>query len=181
MNAEIMEGWFRDIFLPETKPPVASLWRILILDGIRAHCTSAVMNLAIAHKVRLLYLPAHTSHVTQPLDVGTFAPLKHYYREELRPYANISSTAPVAKQRFLIAYKITHSKAINSRTIRNAFKAAGIWPTGAHRVLKKIQHTKHTPQQQEAPITPKKQQHTDNQPYYTPHSRKDLVQQVEPI
>jgi hypothetical protein len=35
----------------------------------------------------ILYLPAHSSHVLQPLDLGTFSPLKSRYRKEIADLA----------------------------------------------------------------------------------------------
>jgi len=38
------------------------------------------MWLAFSNNVQLLFLPAHTSHVLQPLDLSVFGPLKAKYR-----------------------------------------------------------------------------------------------------
>jgi 4-hydroxybenzoate polyprenyltransferase len=97
MNAEIMYGWLRDVFLLETKPQIASLWRILIIDGAKSHLSQGLMELAASNNTRMFYLPAHTSHVTQPLDKGVFHVLKAKFREGIRKYASIPSTAPIAK------------------------------------------------------------------------------------
>ena len=97
MNAEIFYCWLRDIFLPETQPEIASLWRILLLDGVKAHVCEKVMKLAAENKVRLHYLPAHTSHITQPLDVGVFAVLKQKFRAGILKYADLLLTAPIVK------------------------------------------------------------------------------------
>jgi len=38
------------------------------------------------NKILVASLPAHTSHITQPLDVSVFAPLKKYFRRYLSEY-----------------------------------------------------------------------------------------------
>ena len=56
------------------------------------------------NKVYLLALPAYSSHVTQPLDVAVFSPLKSYYRQFLDEFGNDDVGAAVSKQNFLHAY-----------------------------------------------------------------------------
>ena len=55
-------------------------WRLLILDGHGSHTTPEFMVECFSNKIWLVFLPAHTSHVLQPLDVGVFSALKRYYR-----------------------------------------------------------------------------------------------------
>src|SRR5271170_1385657 len=44
-------------------------YRLLILDGHGSHVTGEFLGYCIQHKIVLLVLPPHTSHLTQPLDV----------------------------------------------------------------------------------------------------------------
>lgn len=57
--------------------------RLLILDGHGSHLTPDFLLYAVEHNIVVLTLPAHTSHVLQPLDVGLFASLQRYYSDEL--------------------------------------------------------------------------------------------------
>lgn len=56
------------------------------------------------NNVKLYYLPAHSSHVTQPLDVSVFSLLKHKYRKEIDQVAAYDNTGPVKKARFIRFY-----------------------------------------------------------------------------
>ena len=69
--------WLREVFLPETYDN--DLPRLLILDGHGSHYTEEFMLLAIQNNVKLFYLLPHSSHVTQPLDVCGFSPIKTRY------------------------------------------------------------------------------------------------------
>ena len=51
---------------------------LLLYDGHRSH-----INLTLTV---LFVLPPHTSHLTQPLDVGAFGPLKSMYNKECQMY-----------------------------------------------------------------------------------------------
>ena len=56
--------------IPLTRPV------LLILDGHASHVTINVIKLAHENNIHLLCLPAHTSHILQPLDVGVFYSFK---------------------------------------------------------------------------------------------------------
>jgi hypothetical protein len=45
-----------------------------------------ISDWAKKHNVVLFVLPPHTSHLTQPLDVGAFGPLKSMYSKECQMY-----------------------------------------------------------------------------------------------
>lgn len=119
-NSWVFKKWFLEVFLPETAPPM-SLWRILVLDGHKSHVTTDIMFLAWMNKVQLLYSPPHSSHITQPLDVGIFSPLQEYFHQQTAGFASFQARSPIQKQRFITAYKIAHSKALTVKNIRHPF------------------------------------------------------------
>ena len=68
--------WFRNMFilhLPEERPV------LLILDGHESHIKYDVRELAVKHKIEIAKLPAHTTHILQPLDVEIMKPMKGLY------------------------------------------------------------------------------------------------------
>jgi hypothetical protein len=67
---------------------------------------------------RFLYLPTHSNHVLQPLDVGTFSPLKSRYRKEIPDLACVDDAAPVKKRRFIQAYQKSRTEPLTPRTLR---------------------------------------------------------------
>lgn len=48
----------------------------LILDGHGSHATAGFYHFCKHHQIISHYMPAHSSHHLQPLDVSCFAPLK---------------------------------------------------------------------------------------------------------
>ena len=93
--------WFRDNFIPNTRPR-SGQWRILILDNHTTHITVEVMFLAWLNKIQLLYLPKHSSHITQPLDVGIFSILKEGCHQETSRFASFEARSPIQKRRFIL-------------------------------------------------------------------------------
>ena len=59
---------------------MARAYRLLILDGHGSHTTPKFNQYCIENKIISLCMPAHTSHLLQPLDVSCFSLLKTAYR-----------------------------------------------------------------------------------------------------
>jgi hypothetical protein len=53
--------------------------RLLILDGHSSHSTPEFDRYCTTNKITTLCMPAHTSHLLQPLGVSCFSPLKRSY------------------------------------------------------------------------------------------------------
>jgi DDE superfamily endonuclease/Tc5 transposase DNA-binding domain len=135
INAEIALKWLKLIYLPETKPANPSQWRLLLVDQHSSHISVDFMWEAYTNKVVVLYLPAHSTYVTQPLDMAVFSALKTYYHQATADWASYDITAPIAKQEFIRAYFSASERAFTSHNIREGFSATGLWPINRHKIL----------------------------------------------
>lgn len=70
--------WLEKVFIPQTQPHDHST-RLLILDGHRSHETTEFLWKCLKYNIYLLFLPAHTSHILQPLNLTVFSSLKCVY------------------------------------------------------------------------------------------------------
>ncbi|PWW78445.1 DDE-domain-containing protein, partial [Tuber magnatum] len=70
---------------------------ILLLSGHESHIIVDFMWLCKQNHIDILYLPAHLSYVLQPLDLGTFSPLKSHYRKEITDLTYLNNVATVKK------------------------------------------------------------------------------------
>lgn len=68
INSEIYLQWLK--FFAENIPPTRPI--VLIQDGHASHISIEVIEFARANGIYILCLPAHTTHILQPLDVGVF-------------------------------------------------------------------------------------------------------------
>jgi 4-hydroxybenzoate polyprenyltransferase len=134
-NGDIALKWLQQIYLPETKPTNPSEWRLLVLDEHSSHVTTRFMYLAWINRVQLLYLPAHTSHKTQPLDRSVFSPLKNYFRQNTKSMVHFTASAPINKRRFLYCYRDASETGMSARNIVSGFRETGIWPLNPSKVL----------------------------------------------
>lgn len=82
-NQDIVLGWYRNVFDPQTKSRAKGRPRLLINDGFGPHESLEVMQFCHENSIILARLPSHTSHKLQPCDVGVFGPLKTAYRDRV--------------------------------------------------------------------------------------------------
>jgi hypothetical protein len=132
------------------------------------------------NRVHLRYLPPHSSHKTQPLDVGIFGPVKKYYSEEIKEFASFDTSAPIQKRRFLRAYRNATEKAFTPHNIRQGFRASGCWPVNAETVKNNIGSM--ISLSKAPPTTPqhnKKRKLTEEDLVITPKSARDLKKQLK--
>lgn len=108
-------------------------WRMLIFDGFDSHICIELIEYCLDHRIIPFCLPAHTSHVLQPLDVGVFSPLKKYYVQEV---SNLHT--PVDKNNFPNLLARARRKAFSPKNIESAFRATGIWPYDPNVILQHL-------------------------------------------
>ena len=75
-NDFIAHEWITKVFQPSTIPQDPSQRRLLIMDGHDSHLRGGYLAYCMRHAIDVMVLPPHSSHLTQPLDVGIFRPLK---------------------------------------------------------------------------------------------------------
>ena len=108
---EIGVEWLQRIFIPETATS-NSQWRLLILDGYSSHVDIKFLWLYKQHRIYLLFLPAHSSHILQPLDLAPFSVIKSSYRRQIQDLASLDDAVAVKKERFIIYYYYTREKGL---------------------------------------------------------------------
>lgn len=115
---------------------------MLLIDGHASHITTAAMEYCVNHKVILLCLPAHTTHLLQPLDVGIFAPLATAYKNLVHDNTRYAANYLIDKTDFLELYRKAQYDAITPYNIQRAWKKAGLHPFNPQLVLQKLSPTK---------------------------------------
>lgn len=169
---EVAKRWVKEIFIPETASNAKSYTRLLILDGYGSHTTVDFMWECYQNNIELLFLPAHSSHILQPLDLGTFAPLKSQYRQDIADLAYLDNTTTIKKQHFIQSYNKARKETFTPRVLRAGWKAAGIYPWNLDKALLSSQIYITTLSCE--PTTPIHSQSPDNILFTTPKGPRDL-------
>jgi hypothetical protein len=129
--------WLKLVFDPQTKQRANDKPRVLIWDGFGTHETLEVLEFCFKNNIIICRLPSHTSHKTQPCDVGVFGPLKTAYREQVERM-ELGGVNTVGKQHFTYLYSPAREKAFTKRNILGAWRGSGLFPFNPDRVLKEI-------------------------------------------
>jgi hypothetical protein len=135
-------GWTSDIigtewliksFIPQVRARELNANEpiLLILDGHGSHETDGFFDVALENNIHILKLPAHTTHQTQPLDVGCFGPLKSQWVEHCEAHLELTGE-PLSKADFVKAYISIRDEAVTPELVQAAFRKTGIAPFNAN-------------------------------------------------
>jgi hypothetical protein len=120
-----------------TKTRTKGTHRLLILDGHSSHATPEFDQYCTENQIITLCMPAHTSHLLQPLDVSCFSPLKRAYGSHVQKLAR-QGVLHIDKVDFLSIYRQVRISVFLKQTIRNGFLATGLMPADPQRVLSSL-------------------------------------------
>lgn len=171
-NDDISVRWLKNVFIPHTSDQVHGKYRLLIMDGHGSHLTSLFNEICTENFIVPLCMPPHSSHLLQPLDVGSFSPLKQSYKDRIEEKMKYGVQL-INKLEFLEVYFPARHVGFTSKAIVKSFATAGIEPFNPSRVLSKLTIRLRTP-------TPEPEDTSTFIPH-TPKSRKEFQQQKAAI
>ena len=169
---EIGLRWLQKLFIPSTTARTKGKYRLLILDGHGSHLTPKFDEICSQNDIIPICMPAHSSHLLQPLDIGCLAVLKRSYGQMVETKMRLGINH-IDKLDFLKAYPHARIEAFKSETIKNSFTAAGLVPYNPDRVISKLDIQLRTP-------TPPGSQGSDWEPK-TPSNYMQLQKQASSI
>jgi DDE superfamily endonuclease len=107
-------------FNRHTETCTVGVWRLLILNGHRSHATPEFNQFCTDNKIITLCMPAHMSHLLQPLNVSCFSPIKTLYRHKVAELAQ-QSIYHINKLDFLWIYKKICRQALSDSNVKAGF------------------------------------------------------------
>jgi hypothetical protein len=157
-------------FDAHTEARTRGAYRLLILDGHESHLNQDFKDYCLVRKILTLCMPAHSSHILQPLDVVCFSPLKLKYSQRVRDLAR-RRVYHINKEGFLPAFKDAFLDVFTYDNCRKAFEAAGLVPIDAQRVLDRLEVCLRTPSPAPLPGTPWQSQTPSNSLEFSSQSK----------
>ena len=101
---------------------------LLVQDGHGSHVSIEIIEMARVNDVTLLCLPAHTSHILQPLHVGVFKSFKTSFNKAcgnyVRQYPGRVITTEILASMVAQAYPTSFTPV----NVLRGFKKAGMYP-----------------------------------------------------
>lgn len=101
---------------------------LLVLDGHASHVTVEAIEFARNNDVHMLCLPAHTTHILQPLDVGVLKSLKANYYKACKKYITEHPGRVVTTENIASLLAAAWTQALTPVNIMSGFKKCGIYP-----------------------------------------------------
>ena len=108
-NDDLAMDWLR-YFIEHTRTKRRGAWLLLVIDGFGSHLTIPFLKLATENQIVLFHLPAHSTHLTQPLDIGVFQLYKYYHAEAIDHAIRMGTE--LGKLEFLAAFQEFRNKTI---------------------------------------------------------------------
>lgn len=139
-DATIFEDWIKSTALPYFRGKEGK--KCLIGDNLSSHLSLDVIKLCHEENITFVFLPANSTHLTQPLDVAFFRPMKIAWRNILLKWKKTDgkTQASVPKGCFpkLLKKLIIDLNQNAKDNILAGFRKTGIWPINENQVLGRL-------------------------------------------
>ena len=144
MDGEFFKDWFIGHFLsyaPACRP------LLLLLDGHKSHFCPEVIRTAATEGVIVFALPPNTTHLSQPLDKGAFAPLKIEWRKVVQNFISRNPGRDITRYDFSALFAKAWNKAMTLANIVAGFRVTGVCPFNRNAIrLPSEESTKFNPE-----------------------------------
>jgi len=140
LTLKFFENWYFEVVLPYFRTINANK-KVMIGDNFASHVSEEVIKSCAENGISFVLLPPNTTHLTQPLNVAFFKPLKLKWRDVLRSWKNKNiSTLPKTQFPGLLKNVINELNINNniSTNLKSGFEACGIFPLDANKVIKRL-------------------------------------------
>lgn len=119
------------------------------MDNHSSHTSYAFLEYCLENRIVPFFLPAHTTHHLQPLDVKVFSPYQHYFTEAIdAEVLRTHGALDIGKHNFFPLLQSARKKALIGTTIKSAWKKAGLIPFNP-RVIYSLLPGESTPEPQD--------------------------------
>jgi hypothetical protein len=127
-----------------TSDRIKDAYYLLVLDRHKSHILVDFQRYCKENKIVTLYIPAHSSHLLQPLDVGCFGPLKRAYSKEIKDLIRVH-ISHITKIEFFAAFKNAFMASFSEANVRGGFRGTGLIPFDPETVISKLDVAPRTP------------------------------------
>lgn len=139
-DAVCFNDWLKTVILPYFRN--CSGKKFLIGDNLSSHLSFNSVNLCMEHDIHFIFLLPNSTHISQPLDVSFFHPLKVAWRQILTLWKQSAGRqeTTVPKSSFPRLLKKLQDQIFTNceSNIKAGFRAAGIAPLNREELLKKV-------------------------------------------
>ena len=127
-KGEIFRKFFEEHFLPFVGSAAHNDPIVLIYDRHASHKTYKTIRWVREKGIILFVLPAHSSHLLQPLDIAVFGPFKRHYYSECAKCLASHMGMNITRHEICSLASSAYLKSFSQMNIQAGFKKTGIFP-----------------------------------------------------
>lgn len=113
---------------------------VVFFDNVSSHLDPHVISMCQEHQIKFVFLPVNSFHLTQPLEVAFFRPVKSIWRKLIRQWkmtTNGQRCATLLKREFphLLKRLYDYTLVKTENNLKSRFRKCGILPTDVQVLL----------------------------------------------
>ena len=101
---------------------------LLILDGHSSHVSIEAIEFARSNDIHMLCIPAHTTHIIQPLDIGVLKSFKSFYYKACKKRIAELPNRVITTEQIASLVGTAWPQSLTPVNIMSGFKKTGIYP-----------------------------------------------------
>lgn len=131
--------------------------KVLIGDNLSSHISLEAVEKCEEHNISFVFLPANSSHMSQPLDVAFFRPFKKAWRKILTDWkkgpGRRESSIPKTAFPHLLKLLLEAIKPNAAKNVRSGFRKCGIVPINPDEILSRLPSDSQVPENDAEALT----------------------------
>jgi hypothetical protein len=141
-DTQCFEDWFFSLLLPRLRKGDGSK-HVLIGDNLSSHLNVAVLEACKQNNISFVALPPNSTHLTQPLDVAFFRPMKIAWKKLLTDWKEKGKgrrLPSIPKDEFpkLLNALMEKLKTNGADNLKSGFRKTGIYPLDKSQVISRL-------------------------------------------
>ncbi|XP_041366783.1 uncharacterized protein LOC121381522 [Gigantopelta aegis] len=128
-NAQIFRKYLQQHFIKYIPCREPGQHPLLLLKGHTSYVSIDLVKWAKENDIIMFILPAHTSHILQPMDVACYGPLQKIYNNECHKLMRETPAMVTRYDICSLACK-SYSNALSAENLQSAFRKTEVYPLG---------------------------------------------------
>ena len=159
-NSRVFQKYLKEHFLKNIPRPTREEPALLIYDGHKSHVNLQLIQWALDNNIVLFLIPAHTSHILQPLDLACFRPLEASFVRRKHEMMKHHRGGQLGHETMCELGCLSYQESMKTSNLCSGFRKAGIFPFRGIEAVDKVQLTPSVPFAQRATETEMEQDTT---------------------
>lgn len=128
MTAQTFQEYMQKIFYPYLCEKGVEFPVVVFLDGHSSHFSFETIEFCTEKKIFIAALYPNSTHLTQPMDVAGFGPLKKNWREAVHNWKTRTHSATLTKDCFAGLLQQVINETVKPEHLQSGFRACGLFP-----------------------------------------------------